>query len=115
MNHSYRQDKGTAFDLSTTSEWVVPMNGDNVATVIAKRFGPWSTAVMTVRKSLDGVNPIALSTATTIGPPSGATVFAVGMSPSNDINVGGFNFLHVRVTTTEASASCDLDAFTNRV
>lgn len=113
MRANYRNEKGVAFDLSTAaSKWVVAIPGDNLVTVQAKRFGLWSSGIIKIERSLDGVNPVPLDTPVTLGPPSGATVFSIATAP---IDSGGFGFLHLYPGNTEANAACDLDVFTNRV
>ena len=111
MNISYRDDVGVAFDLSTLkTKWVVRVPLGSIAVVQASRFGTWSTAVITIQKSLDGANPVALSPAVTLGPPSGSTVFSV---ITDRIACDGFEYLHISTSTSEASASCDVRVTAN--
>lgn len=110
MNTSYREDKGIAFDLSTAAtQWVVRVPKGETITVVATRFGTWSSGIITIKKSIDGVNPVALSPAVTLGPPGSSTVLAV----ATDKILGDFDYLHLYPSTTEASASCDLRVSTN--
>jgi len=91
------------FDLNVTeNEYVYDVSGYAVGSVQA--YGPvggssWGTAVLTIRRSNDGKNPVALETATTFS--------ASGMT--NSIDFTSFKFLHVCLTTNEGAAGfCEL-------
>jgi hypothetical protein len=93
----------TRFDLNITENELV-YDVSKYAIVSAHAVGPtsgtWGTAVLTIRRSNDGKNPVALETATTIG--TGG-----GMTTAQDCT--GYLFFHVCLTTNEGAAgSCEV-------
>lgn len=73
----------------------IKVEGDTSATIQLTNPGSvtWSSAVLTVRRSLDGKNPVARSPAVTIS--------AVGMTV---VDVADDLYLHIDVTTAEAAS-----------
>lgn len=92
ITHKRRLDRNYA-----GSVWVIPCAGHSWATVqLDDGSGTWATSAVTVKRSNDGVNFVALST-----PVSFTTT--PGMSPA--IDVRGIGFLCVETTTAEGSAA----------
>ena len=90
-----------AFDLNYTNNvWAVDVAKYSTATVQAEAVTTWTTAIITVQRSDDGINGYGLETALTIGPAS--TVVPPGMSTV--IDVTGFKFLLLKLTTINGSA-----------
>lgn len=83
------------FDLNYTNNRVAfPTGGAETCLVSAESLTTWSTAVLTIYRSFDGVTPYAMETA--------ATISASGMSAT--IDTSGFPFLVVQLTTNAGSA-----------
>lgn len=84
------------FELNTANfVWVIPVQKYAAVTVHAEPVGTWATAIITIRRSNDGVNGYALESATTLGP-------GAAMSPA--IDTGAFNYLLCVLTTKENSS-----------
>jgi hypothetical protein len=87
----------SAFPLNQTgAELVYDVSTYATAAVQAVATGGWTTAVLTIYRSLDGVYVFPLSDPQTIGPSDGIT---------DTIDVAGCNYLIVRATTLEGSAA----------
>jgi hypothetical protein len=83
------------FDLNyTNNRLVVPTLGAETCLVSAEPLTTWSTAVLTIYRSMDGVTPYALETAQTIS--------AAAMSTT--IDSSSFPYLIVQLTTNAGSA-----------
>lgn len=102
----YIADRGQWFDLNATSNrWSIPVRGYATATVHGVvREGTWATAVLTLKRSNDGLNSVALQDAdsdiTTLGP---------GNDQTKRFATLGFDFLHIELTTVEGgTGSADL-------
>lgn len=83
------------FDLNDTNNeirWDVRAYA--VAVIHALKESTWSTAVLTIERSIDGYNYVALETATTI--PAGG-----GMTAT--IDTSAISFLRARLSTAEGS------------
>lgn len=92
--YSYRQ-----MTQVTGAGPVIPTGNSKTATVQAvKDSASWTTAVLTVKRSNDGVNFTGLESAKTIGPGGGMT---------SEFSVAGFAYMRVDVTTAEGGVSED--------
>lgn len=83
-----------AFDMSlTNNRWAVKTSGADTYTVSAEPLTTWSTGVITIYRSSDGVTPYALESA--------KTLTAAEMENQDDCS--GYPYLIFQVTTTVAS------------
>lgn len=83
------------FDLNYTNNRVAfPTGGAETCIVSAESLTTWSTAVLTIYRSFDGVTPYGLETA--------VTITASGMTAT--IDCAGFPFVVVQLTTNAGSA-----------
>lgn len=81
----------------TAEGQAIPVGDAKTCTVQAVPAGnAWGTAVLTVKRSNDGANFVALESATTISAGGGMTAA---------FSVSGFAYLRVDVTTAEGSAA----------
>lgn len=82
-----------AFDLSLSkNRWTVPTNGADTFTVFGEAITTWTTGVVTVYRSVDGVTGYAQEIA--------MTLTAAGAKAQTDCS--GFPFLVFEVTTTQS-------------
>lgn len=103
VNYRKNGPDGAAFDLSTkSSRWVVPVQG-TLFRVQVNHTGSWTSAVITMYESADGVGQNDVFGFTITSP--GATTYS-GTTSEQACRTGGY--LIFRPTTTEASASCDI-------
>lgn len=88
----------------TADGQAIPVGDAKTCTVQAAATGySWGTAVLTVKRSNDGTNFVALESATTIGAGGGMTAA---------FSVSGFAYLRVDVTTAEGSSTDELAQIT---
>ncbi len=74
---SHREDQGYPMPLTTINYvWAVDVRNWDGGRVTVRRTGVWTTAVLTVEQSADGINGQAIGSGVTIGPP-GAGVLSL--------------------------------------
>jgi hypothetical protein len=88
------------FDMNDTEEaWEIILLGSPAPTEVVFQFvqlsGTWGTAVLTLERSLDGINWVAMSSPTTYS--------AAGIQTG--IDVTDIGHLRLRVSTAEGSAA----------
>lgn len=88
------------FDLSVDTNRIVPIGPFTRVTVQATNPDgvTWTTAVITMKRSLTGVHGDAVALATP------TTITAVGITEMPDGDAEGSAFLHLHVTTAESAS-----------
>ena len=98
---SHREDQGYPMPLTTVNYiWAVDVRNWDVGRVSVKRSGVWTTAVLTIERSADGITGQAIGAGLTLGPP-GAGVLSLSVADAIDLQA--VDYLIVRVSTVGAS------------
>lgn len=101
---SHREDMGVAFPVGTRNyRWAVWVGDYDTARVTVRRFNAWSSGVITVEQSEDGINGQSIGSGITIGPP-GSTVQSL---TTDALDVQSVSWLILRTSTEEAGVECD--------
>lgn len=97
---SHREDQGYPMPLTTANYiWAVDVRNWDTGRVSVKRSGVWTTAILTIERSTDGITGQAIGAGVTLGPP-GSGVLSLS---TDQLDLQAIDYLIVRVSTVGAS------------
>lgn len=105
FRRSHREDLGYPMSLTNVNyRWAVDVRSWDTVRVTIRRTGTWSTGVLTIESSADGVTGQAIGSGVTLGPPGSGVLSLTTVT----IDAQAIDYIIVRVSTAEAGVETDV-------